>query len=473
MNFFRVLFVAVSATWLLTLGGCVSKGDTTVNSNEGGDAGAGGNDASSITGSGGKGGSGDATEATNSNDASSTTGGTGGAGNSSTGGSDSGGAGGSSGGMTGSDSGGAGGSSGGMTGSGGDAGSTSCTPQAVDCDDRTPLLCDDEGEWQEGTTCDYVCSEGECIGNCVPETERCDPENLAVPQSCDSTGTWVSDEPCTYLCDEGACIGECEPQSRRCDGDTPQHCDDSYTWVSEMACSGAYQDCDDDLTACVATPVSVGTFEIDATEVTAYQYSQFLADMETDTSGQGSLCEGNASFYLYTNDSCEDFSYDPENAPNVPIACVDWCDAHAYCRWVGKRLCGAIDGGPTPEASVDDAAVSQWYAACSNSGTTTYPYGDTYTVNACNGESSSVLPVASLPTCRAGTDGAFDLSGNVAEFVDSYLYSDPSYYMQIRGGDFEVSNDYPLVLLCTAGSTTTSLGTTWAGPRTGFRCCSE
>jgi hypothetical protein len=53
--------------------------------------------------------------------------------------------------------------------------------------------------------------------------------------------------------------------------------------------------------------------------------------------------------------------------------CVDWCDAHAYCKPVGKRLCGKIGGGPNLYADYASASSSEWYRACSSGGSFTYP----------------------------------------------------------------------------------------------------
>ena len=52
------------------------------------------------------------------------------------------------------------------------------------------------------------------------------------------------------------------------------------------------------------------------------------------------------------------------DADHHPIVWVDWCDAYAYCKGVGKRLCGAIGGGPVDfHTGYADTNQSQWYRA--------------------------------------------------------------------------------------------------------------
>jgi hypothetical protein len=45
--------------------------------------------------------------------------------------------------------------------------------------------------------------------------------------------------------------------------------------------------------------------------------------------------------------------------------CANWCDAKAYCAWVGKRLC--TDEDPL-EGVLPNPKNSEWYNACSNQG---------------------------------------------------------------------------------------------------------
>ena len=92
--------------------------------------------------------------------------------------------------------------------------------------------------------------------------------------------------------------------------------------------------------------------------------------------------------------------HDPVGHPDAAAACIDWCDAAAYCQWAGKRLCGAIGGGETPEAKLDDPMADEWLYVCTNGGKTKYPYGDTGSADKCKQLSGDARePVLSHPEC--------------------------------------------------------------------------
>jgi formylglycine-generating enzyme required for sulfatase activity len=89
-----------------------------------------------------------------------------------------------------------------------------------------------------------------------------------------------------------------------------------------------------------------------------------------------------------------------------PQPCVDWCDAAAYCRAIGRSLC-------TDE---------NWANACSSNGAYANGLGDTLVGDPCNTSNTTTVPVASRSGCHppAGSPfaGVFDMIGNIAEWVD-------------------------------------------------------
>lgn len=116
----------------------------------------------------------------------------------------------------------------------------------------------------------------------------------------------------------------------------------------------------------------------------------------------------------------------PAAAGDLPVVRVDWCDALFYCKSVGKRLCGAIGGGPTPPSQIENGASSQWAFACAGAASAgRYSYGAVHVPGVCNDDSPGQRErVASRPACVGATAGVFDLSGNVAEWEDSCIEKD-------------------------------------------------
>lgn len=203
-------------------------------------------------------------------------------------------------------------------------------------------------------------------------------------------------------------------------------------------------------------------FSIDPREVNNASYEKFVAT-NPDPSQQGPACAWNDSFAPseWVGDG------------SMPVVNVDWCDAKAYCRWAGKRLCGAIGGdAPTPLLDAFKPGADQWHHACTKGGLLNFPYGLTYNPKACNvhdydPNKDAVMPTGSLPTCEAPVSGLFDMSGNVWELTDTCEGDGPDDRCIRRGGSyFSVALD----LGCYIKS---------MKPRkdvyayVGFRCCSQ
>ena len=177
-------------------------------------------------------------------------------------------------------------------------------------------------------------------------------------------------------------------------------------------------------------PESVTKYCIDRTEVTQSQYAKFLAAAVSPVF-QGGECVLNQTFVPSADTGgCTPSSFDASANPDHPVVCVDWCDASKYCEWAGKRLCGGI-GGIQVGGYQDSAKVSQWFNACSGSGTR-FPYGPDYEPETCNGAdyaAGSTIPVGGAEAC-AGVgppfNAVYDMSGNVREWTDECIAVGPA-----------------------------------------------
>ena len=112
--------------------------------------------------------------------------------------------------------------------------------------------------------------------------------------------------------------------------------------------------------------------------MTNRQYAVFLANQQARVDNQPTACAWNTSYV-----PIQDWPV-AAGRDNQPVGWVDWCDAYAFCRWAGKRMCGKIGGGPNAFSDYDKPNQSQWYRACSKAGAFRYPYGQDLDTKACN-----------------------------------------------------------------------------------------
>jgi formylglycine-generating enzyme required for sulfatase activity len=156
------------------------------------------------------------------------------------------------------------------------------------------------------------------------------------------------------------------------------------------------------------------SFCVDTTEVTRAQYAAFLAtDPKLADLLPPQVCAWKTGFV-----PAAPWPPSTTEEADLPATNIDWCDAMAFCTWSGKHLCGKIGGGAV--SNPRDTNVSEFLNACSKGGTRSYPYGNTYEPQSCNGvdlAANRLLKAGSLPKCVI--DGVFDMSGNAHELVNS------------------------------------------------------
>jgi len=216
-------------------------------------------------------------------------------------------------------------------------------------------------------------------------------------------------------------------------------------------------------------------FCVDSTEVTQQQYEAFIKDGGAIVNTHPA-CTGKMT--LGPRPTCIGNEVQYQAYASMPIVCVDFCDALAFCQWSGKRLCGRTgDGGPIVGPDELGAKIqNEWYLACSQGGTRNYPYGDVVRTDVCTtqnpdaGDSGVARPttaVGTMPQCVGTTVPAFDMIGNVREWVNACTPSQNA--CGTLGGDGNTPpSSNAARCIDTGGSGPSSQGT-----RQGIRCCAD
>lgn len=336
-----------------------------------------------------------------------------------------------------------------------------CNPIVAECATKQSLesICNGESRVQCGAdlvtsmqveVCTDSCVAGQCT-KCAPLSTRCLRNAV---ETCDANGVWGAGQTCpdrAPLCGNGACGSppSCSGLPATCGASGDVNC-----CATGTVPGGTFNRVNDRF-----YPATVSDFRLDNYEVTVGRFRKFVAvytqtmipagagkntnnpnDPGWDPTWNASL-PANASA-LVTSTNCGAFhtwTNTPGSAENLPLNCVSWFTAEAFCAWDGGRL-------PTE---------AEWnYAAAGGSEQRLYPWGMTVPGPDANlavyGQHYGVFfaPVGSV-IAGNGKWGQSDLSGNVDEFMQDWrsvslplpcnncaLLSGASNYHVVRGGNW-------------------------------------
>jgi len=343
-----------------------------------------------------------------------------------------------------------------------------------------------------GTTADAgtSCSVGEhrCYSYGAP--------SFAVAwQTCDNSGNWGQDVLCAGHCsvDKGCVVAQsCNGLSTNCL--TNRNCCNAVPVLGgTFARSPVNDEVDQTCASPNVCPATLSNFLLDTFEVTVGRFRAFVqnysqtmlndgdgknvnnpSDHGWDKSNWDGLLPASQTELVQALQSCTKATYTTDAGANefLPINCVNWYTAYAFCAWDGARLPTEAEWNYAA-AGGDQERVYPW----SDPPQATTPLSTDYANYGNRNGAPQTVGKASLGVSRWGQ---LDLAGNVFEWLlDAYggTYPDPKDCencanltwvdppVQIRRGG--AYNGDPTSIMVASRSTVAALSTS---PSLGIRC---
>lgn len=125
--------------------------------------------------------------------------------------------------------------------------------------------------------------------------------------------------------------------------------------------------------------------------------------------------------------------------PQYPVNCVNWCQAYAYCRDMGKQLCGSIAGGSSTLDDAVNSSLDMWSNACTSNGQYLCTTGNSCDGTGCNAGTSEAQPTNADVDCHSPDSlyaSILDLNGNAREWQDACGTEASQFVCLSRGGAY-------------------------------------
>jgi sulfatase modifying factor 1 len=295
----------------------------------------------------------------------------------------------------------------------------------------------DEGDASGAGDQDASDSGSDAVPPCSAAATQCDSTAKFV-ETCEADGGWGPLSPCASFCRNGGCVTPASCQLGATSTCGPSALNASCC-SSETVVGGSFERSYDGTTDYPDPnyPATVSSFLLDTYEVTVGRFRNFVnayANALTElTPGAGKnpnnptdpgwLSSWNANLQPDAGAlasqllGCSGGTWTSQamSNENMPIDCVDWYTAFAFCIWDGGRL-------PTE---------AEWnYAAAGGSQQREYPWPNSVpaiTMADAVYSPQAIAPVGSKSPMGDGAWGQSDLSGNLEEWVlDSASESYPT-----------------------------------------------